>query len=135
MTSPFAILQNAQITFTRTWDEVEDPNTGNLVPSIPDQLIATAYFKKMRAAYDEKTGSDTSTFSISGYVVEPNPLPDWCRNARGDCACWIKGVGQGVFRWEPKLLVVKDLLESITGTIVQGTFVLKGGFNETHPQR
>ena len=134
MTSPFSILENATILFTRTWDEGVDPNTGNLVPSYPETLLTTCYFKKVNPSRTPKQGVDTSTFNVSGYAISPNPLPDWCRNSRNSCQCWIKGVGEGVFRREPKLHVAKDLVESVTGTQLQGTFVLEGGFNEINSQ-
>lgn len=131
MSSPFSILENGSILFTQTWTETTDPNTGNPVPSIPDELLTTCYFKKVRPSTETKLGADTSTFIVSGYVIDPNPLPEWCRNSRNSCQCWIKGVGKGVFRWEPKLHVAKVLVESVTGTQIQGTVVLEGGFNET----
>lgn len=134
MSSPFSILENGTILFSTHAVETQDPSTGNPIPSTVQQLLATCYFKKVSPKIEEKTGADTSTFAIVGYSVEPVQLPQWCKNSRNSCPCWINGVGQGQFRWEPKIHVVKDLVESITGTQLQGTFVLEGGFNEINPQ-
>jgi hypothetical protein len=130
MTSPFTILENAQLTFTQVTATTEDPATGNQIPSAAVNLVAKAYFKKVIPIRDRKTGADTNTFNIEGFATDPNPLPDWIGPELGAVDCWIQGVGNGSFTFESKLHVAKDLVESVTGNYIQGTFVKKGGGNE-----
>lgn len=134
MISPFSILENASLLFTLSLSVAEDPNTGNEIPSNPSTLRVSAYFKKVSPIIREAKGSDFSEFAVEGYAIDPNPLPVWCKNSKGKVPCWINGVGQGFFRWQPRLLVAKELVESVTGTTLQGTFVLEGGFNESHSE-
>lgn len=133
MTSPFVILENGRLDFSRPLTAQIDPATGNEIPAMSEPLRVACYFKKMSPRYIEGKGIDTSTFSVTGYAVEPQHLPEWCKNTLGKVPCWVQGVGRGFFRWEPKLHVVKDLVESVAGTQLQGTFVLEGGFNEAQP--
>ncbi len=134
MTSPMLILENAKLTFRRATGDTTDPNTGNVIESQVELLEARAYIKRSTNQRQEKPGADTNSFRVKGYTIEPMNLPEWCVNAQAKVPCWIKGVGNGLFQWEPKIHVAKDIVEAAAGTQIQGTFVLEGGLNETNPE-
>lgn len=130
MASPFSVLENGKLLFTRNLASQIDLETGNEIPLNPQRLEVRCYFKKAKGQLKEEQGTDDTTFSVEGYSIDPVQLPEWARNIRQSVPCSIDGIGIGSFRWEHKVIVAKSLVESVTGTILQGTFVVDGGLNE-----
>ncbi len=127
MTSKWALLKNARLTFERATAIAIDPNTGNEIPSGVETLIVDAYFKMASLATDEGHGVPVGSYKVSGYAV--GILPAWCRDPTNKAVrCTIDRLGDGLFCYQPKIGVVVDKVEAIgEGTPIQGYFTQRGG--------
>jgi hypothetical protein len=133
VTSKWARLKNARLTFERVTDMAIDPNTGNEIPSGVETLAIDAYFKKASLTGAKSVNSDdgygvpVGSYKVSGYTV--GILPDWCRDPTNKAVkCIIDRLGDGLFCYQPKIGVVVGRVEEIgEGTPIQGYFTQRGG--------
>jgi hypothetical protein len=125
-TSPWALLQNATITFTRTLTEISDPATGNLIPGDSESLTVNAYFKKAFLVADQGKGVPIGSYIVNGYTV--GILPGWAKSPSSPkLKCWVKDLGTGYLQFEGKIHVVRDEVEAAgQGSQIQGYFTLGG---------
>ena len=127
MTSPFlGLLDNATITFSRPTGFVQDPATGNMVPSGAEEVEVRTYFKKVKPPKDRDPQLDQDIYEVDGFAVDPQAPPAWVAPGLVDQRCTIDEIGQGLFNFEPKIHAAKPLVEEVTGIYIQGVFRITG---------
>lgn len=124
--SPWKLLKNATVEFTRILTEGIDPLGGNPTPEDTETLIVPCYFKKAEIATTEYHGVPIGTYKISGYTV--GILPDWCNlPSATNLPCVVDFLGSGQFCFQGKVHVVKEQVEQAgQGSQLQGYFTLQG---------
>ncbi len=125
-TSPWALLKNATVEFTRVLTEGIDPFTSNPTPVDTETLIVPCYFAKSSIVTNEYHGVPIGSYKISGYSV--GILPDWCKlPSASNLPCVVDFLGSGQFCFQGKIHVVKEAVEQAgQGSQVQGYFTLQG---------
>ncbi len=124
-TSPWQLLKNATVVFSRTLTETVDLTTGDLVPGDTESLTVPAYFKKASLTRDEGRGVPIGSYKVEGYTV--GILPDWAKLPTATLPCTIDQLGSGYFTFVGKIHVVKDQVEQAgQGTQLQGYFTMQG---------
>lgn len=127
-TSPWRLLKNATVEFTRILTEVVDPLTGNPVPGDTETLIVPCYFGQAAIIANEFHGVPIGSYKIKENSYTVGILPDWCRlPSASNLPCVVDFLGSGQFRFQGEIHVVKDRVEQAgKGSQIQGYFTLQG---------
>jgi hypothetical protein len=125
--SPWKLLKNATIKFTRVLATNGVDGFGNPKASETETLEIPAYFKKARLINDVGRGVPLGSYSVEGFTV--GVLPDWAKDPYDyKLPCTINHLGAGTFVFQGKIHVVKDEVEKAgKGSQIQGYFVIQGG--------
>jgi hypothetical protein len=125
--SPWNLLRNASIKFTRILATDGVDSQGNPKVTKSESLTVPAYFKKARIVNDVGRGVPLGSYNVEGYTV--GILPDWAKEASAAyLECTIDHLGTGFLSFQGKIHVVKDEVEQAgQGSQIQGYFTIQGG--------